>query len=79
MRRHTLGHMSGDPRQKLSRDEGLAALEGLWGPPADTHEQRKADAWARRTLGLAPYGGDEPLLTEVDADLAMKYGLRSSA
>lgn len=59
---------------RMSREEGLAALEELWGAPADTPEQRKAEAWARRALGEAARPGDERMLAEVDAEIAAKYG-----
>lgn len=59
---------------RMSREEGLAALEDLWGAPTDGSEQRKADAWARRALGEPARPGDERLLLEVDADIAAKYG-----
>lgn len=58
----------------MSPEEGLAALEELWGAPVDSPEQRKADAWARRALGEASRPGDERLLAEVDAEIAAKYG-----
>lgn len=58
----------------LSREQGLAALEELWGAPTDSSEQRKADAWARRALGEPAQSGDDRLLALVDADLADKYG-----
>lgn len=63
----------------VSREEGLAQLAELWGPAGDSWEQRKADAWARRTLGLDPEQGDSELLAEVDTELAAKYGLRRAS
>jgi hypothetical protein len=63
-----------EPERRLSREESLAALDELWGPVEDSHEQRLADAWARRALGLAPERDDDRLLAEVDAQLGEKYG-----
>lgn len=44
--------MAEQGRPALSRAEGLAALDQLWGPPAESAEQARADAWALRTLGI---------------------------
>uniref|UniRef100_UPI003F496A17 hypothetical protein n=1 Tax=Actinomadura sp. CA-154981 TaxID=3240037 RepID=UPI003F496A17 len=59
---------------RMSCEEGLAALEELWGPPQDTPEQARADAWARRATGQPKQPGDDRLLAEADADIAAKYG-----
>lgn len=59
---------------RMSREEGLAALEDLWGAPPQSGEQSRADAWARRATGQTAEPGDERLLAEVDTELAAKYG-----
>jgi hypothetical protein len=65
--------------RKLSREDGPAELEELRGPRGDSFAERKAAAWARRTLGLDAEQGDGELLAEVDAELAAKYGLRRAS
>lgn len=64
------------PQGRLSREDGLARLAGLWGTRGDSPEESRAAAWARRTLGLDAEPGDGELLAEVDAEQAAKYGLR---
>jgi hypothetical protein len=73
-----MSELQGQPG-RLSREDGLARLTDLWGPADDSREQRKASAWARRTLGLEAEQGDAELLAELDAELAAKYGLRRAS
>ncbi len=69
-----MADLNGARPGRMTREEGLAALEELWGPTEDTPEQKLADAWARRALGLAPEADDERLLADVDAQIYAKYG-----
>ncbi|QKW36248.1 hypothetical protein HUT06_21255 [Actinomadura sp. NAK00032] len=59
--------------------QGCESLRELWGPVEDSAEHRQADAWARRSLGVAAAPGDAELLAEVDAATADKYGVRLRA
>jgi hypothetical protein len=63
----------------LPAAEGLARLRALWGPSPDKAEQERADAWARRALGVEPVPGDGELLADVVAETATKYGMHRRA
>ncbi|MER6816468.1 hypothetical protein ABT299_45005 [Spirillospora sp. NPDC000708] len=72
------GELAGVPGH-VSPAEGLERLRELWGPAEDSAEQRRADAWARRSLGVDAEPGDAELLAEVDAAAADKYGVHLRA
>jgi hypothetical protein len=59
---------------QMTPEEGLAKLDELWGVPVPSAEQSRADAWARRATGQPKQAGDDRLLSEVDAQIAAKYG-----
>jgi hypothetical protein len=54
-------------------------LRALWVPAPDVVEQERADAWARRALGLEPAPGDGELLADVEVETATKYGIRRAS
>jgi hypothetical protein len=70
-----MSELQGQPGH-LPPAEGLARLAELWGQPEDSAEQHRADAWARRALGIEAEPGDGEYLAEVDEQLAAKYGMR---